>query len=70
MIMVVHQALGVADPIISFVDVLEGVQKVDPILLTLKNGLLFITPGGNVIDCAGISIRKGRAMVKRYHSIR
>ena len=53
-IVVVHQTVGVADPIVSLVDVLEGVQEVDPVLVALENGLLFITPGGDVINSAGI----------------
>jgi len=43
MVMVGHEAVGVADPIIPLVDVLEGVQEVQSILVVLEDGLLLIT---------------------------
>jgi hypothetical protein len=54
MIVIVHEAIGMADPVISFIDVLEGVQKVDAVLVALEDGLSFVAPGGNVVDCTGI----------------
>jgi len=52
--MVVHQAVGVADPIAAFIDMLEGVQEVDPVLVAFEDGLSLITAGGDVVNCAGI----------------
>jgi len=43
-----------ADPVISLVDVLERVQEVDAVLVALEDGLSFIAPGGNVVDCTGV----------------
>jgi hypothetical protein len=54
MVVVVHEAVGVADPVISLVDVLEGVQEADPVLVALEDGLSFVAPGGNVVDCTGV----------------
>jgi hypothetical protein len=54
MIVVVHEAAGVADPVISLVDVLEGVQEVYPVLVALEDGLSFVAPGGDVVDCTGV----------------
>ena len=54
MVMVGHEAVGVADPIVAFVDVLEGVQEVLAVLVVFKYGLLFISPRGHMIDCAGV----------------
>ncbi len=54
MIMVVHEAVSMADPVVAFIDMLEGIQKIDAVLIALEDGLLFITPGGDVIDGAGI----------------
>jgi hypothetical protein len=56
--MVVHEAVGVADPVISFDNVLECVQKVDPVLVALENGLSLIAPGSDVVDCTGIFYAK------------
>ena len=58
MVMVVHEAVGVADPVIAFVDVLEGVQEVDPVLVALENGLSLIATGSDVVDCTGIFYAK------------
>ena len=53
--MVVHETVGVADPIISLVDVLEGVQEIDPVPVALKKDeLSFVASGGYVIDRTGV----------------
>ncbi len=54
MIVIVQEAVGMADPVVALDDVLEGVQKIDSVLIALEDGLLFIPPGGDVIDSAGI----------------
>ena len=44
-----------ADPIISLVDVLEGVQEIDPVPVALKKDeLSFVASGGYVIDRTGV----------------
>jgi hypothetical protein len=50
MIVVVHQAVGVADPMIPLIDMLQHVQKVDAVLIVSENSLLFVATGGDVID--------------------
>jgi hypothetical protein len=52
MVMVVHETIGVAQPVIALIRVLEGVQKVDPVLVALEDYLLFIASGGDMIDSA------------------
>ncbi len=42
MIMIGHETVSVADPVISFVDVLEGVQKVLAVGVVFKDGFLFV----------------------------
>ena len=59
MVMVVHEAVRMADPVISLVDVLEGVQEVDPVLVVLADGLSFVDPGSDVVDCTGVFYAKG-----------
>jgi len=58
MVVIVHETIGVADPVISLVDVLEGVQEVDPVLVALEDGLSFVAPGGEVVDCTGVFYAK------------
>jgi hypothetical protein len=53
-IVVVHETVGVADPVITLVDVLEGVQEVDPVLVALEDGLSLVTPRGDMIHRASI----------------
>jgi hypothetical protein len=59
MIVVGHEAVGVADPIVAFVDVLEGVQKVLSIDVILENGFLLVSTGGDMIDCTGVFYAEG-----------
>lgn len=37
-----HEAVGVAYPIVSFVDVLESVQKVLAVMVIFEDGFLFV----------------------------
>jgi hypothetical protein len=52
--MVGHEAIGVADPIVSFVNVLEGVEVVLAVRVVLEDGLLLVATGGHMINCAGV----------------
>ncbi len=54
MIMVGHEAVGVANPIVALINVLESLQKVLAVLVILKDRLLLIPAGSYMIDCAGI----------------
>jgi len=40
MVMVGHEAVGVADPVVALIDVLEGVQEVQAVGVVLEDGLL------------------------------
>jgi len=74
MIVVCHEAVGVADPVAALIDVLEGVQEVLTVLFVLEYGLLLVSTRGHVIDCAGIlyaeraghekKIAKGTTIIK------
>jgi hypothetical protein len=64
-IVVVHQAVGMAEPVIPFVDVLERVQEVDAVLVVFENGLLFIAAGGDVIDGTGVFYAEGAGHAAR-----
>jgi len=58
-IVVVHHAVGVANPIVSLINVLECVQEVDAVLVVFENGLLFIAARGDVIDSTGVFYAEG-----------
>jgi hypothetical protein len=49
MIVVGHEAVGVAQPIITFVDVLKNVEEVLTILVVLEDHLLFVATRRNMI---------------------
>jgi hypothetical protein len=59
MIVVVHQAVGVADPMIPLIDMLQRIQKVRVVLVVFKNSLLFVPAGGDVIDSTCVLYAKG-----------
>jgi len=58
MIVVGHEAVGVAQPIITLVDVLKGIEEILAVLVIFEDGLLFVTTGGNVIYSAGVFYAK------------
>ena len=50
MVMVCHEAVGMADPVVPLVDMLEGIQEVYAIIVSLEDGLLLISARRDVID--------------------
>jgi len=40
--MIGHEAVGVADPIVSLIDVLKGVQKILSVMVIFEDGFLFV----------------------------
>jgi hypothetical protein len=42
MIVIGHEAVSVTNPVISFLDVLEGVQEVFTVMAILEDGFLFV----------------------------
>jgi hypothetical protein len=54
MVVVGHEAVGMANPIIPLVHMLKGVQEVDTILVVPEHGLFFVSTGCNVIDCTRV----------------
>ena len=57
--MIGYKAICVAGPLVPLIDMLECVQEVFTILIVFEDWLLFITPGGYVINCAGVFYSKG-----------
>ena len=47
--MVVHEAVGVAYPMISFIDMGEGLEEYLPIRVIFKDGPFFIPTGSDVV---------------------
>ena len=58
-VVVVHQTVGVAGPVVAPCDVLEGVQECDAVLVAPVDGLLLIAARGDVVDGAGVFDPKG-----------
>ena len=56
--MVGHEAVGVADPIIAFVSVLESIEEVQAVLLVLEDGFLLVPAGRDVVDSTWIFYAK------------
>jgi hypothetical protein len=53
-VVVVHQAVGVAEPAIPGDDVREGADKYLTVLMVPKDPLPGIPPGGEMVDGTGI----------------
>jgi hypothetical protein len=54
MIMIGHEAVSVTNPVVSFVDVLESVQKVLAVGIVFEDGFLFIATRCHMIYCAWV----------------
>jgi hypothetical protein len=50
--MVGHEAVGVTDPMIPFIDVLKGVEERLPVMIILENGFFLVPSGGHMVDSA------------------
>ncbi len=59
MVVVGYEAVGVAQPVITLVDVLKGVEEVLAVLVVFEDSLLFVAARGNVVDGAGVFYAKG-----------
>jgi hypothetical protein len=49
-----HETVGVANPVVAFFNVLNGIEEVIAILIVLEDGLLLVAAGRNVINGAWI----------------
>jgi ATP-dependent protease HslVU (ClpYQ) peptidase subunit len=71
--MVGHEAVGVADPIVAFIGVLEGIEEVQAVLLVLENGFLLVPARRDVVDSTGVFYAEGTghnvAIVSRKEAI-
>jgi hypothetical protein len=47
--MVIHEAIGMADPMVALIDLVQSSEEVFSIAVVFVNRLLFISPGGDVI---------------------
>lgn len=59
MIVIVHQAVCVTDPVIPSIHVSQRVKKIDAILVVFIYSLLFIAAGSDVINGIGVLDPKG-----------
>ena len=52
--MIIHEAVSMAEPMVTLVDEGQNVEKCLPILVVLEYGLFIITPISDVIYCPRI----------------
>jgi len=53
-VMVGHEAVSVADPVVPFVDVLKGIEEVQAVLVVFEDGFFLVPARGDVVDSTGI----------------
>jgi len=54
MIVVGHEAISVANPIVTLINVLKGVQKVFAVSVVLEDRLLFVSTRSDMINSTGV----------------
>jgi hypothetical protein len=59
MVVVGHEAVGVAQPVITLVNVLKGVEEILAVLVVSEDGLLFVAAGCDMIYGARVFYAKG-----------
>jgi hypothetical protein len=57
--MVGHETVGVADPVVTFIHVLKGIEEVGAILIVFEDGFLLIAAGSDVVYGARIFYAEG-----------
>ena len=64
-----HEAIGMAEPMVALVDLVDNEKKVLPILIIFVNRLFFISPRGDIYTAPGYSMRNGRLITEPYQII-
>ena len=59
MIVVRHETVAMANPIIALIDVLKGVQEVFAVSVILEDGFFLVAAGSDMINSAGIFYAEG-----------
>ena len=54
MVVIGHEAVGVADPVVSFIDLQESIKEVPSVLVVFEYRFLFITSGGDMVYSSGV----------------
>jgi hypothetical protein len=70
MIVVIHEAIGVADPVITSVHLSEDPQECFTVLVIAENVLLLVSPGGKVINGAWICDPQGTCHGARISEVK
>ena len=58
-VMIAHQAVGVTDPVVAFIDPTKSIKKVFAILTVLEDGLSLVTAAGDMINSARVFYTEG-----------
>jgi hypothetical protein len=59
-----------ADPVVTFINVLEGVQKIEAVLVGLEDRLSLVASRGNMIHSAGIFDAEGTGHEGRISEVK
>ena len=59
MVMIIHEAISMAKPVVPLVDAGKDFEKCFPILIVFKYGFLVVAAVGNVIYRAGVFLCGG-----------
>jgi hypothetical protein len=59
MVVVGHKTIGVADPVIALIDVLQSVKEVQAVCVIFENRFLLVPARGYMINSAGIFYAEG-----------
>jgi len=51
---VVHETVSVAEPVVAFVDPVEGPEEEFPVFVVLEDGLTSVATGGYMVHCTVI----------------
>jgi hypothetical protein len=65
--MIPHQAVSMAAPAKPRNNFIQDIQESGAILIVVKDRFLPIASGSQMIECAGYSMRNGRAMTLCYN---
>jgi len=57
-VMIGHETVSMADPVISLDDVLKCIEKCFPVMVIFKNRLLFVTTGSHMVDSSRVFYAK------------
>ena len=65
--MVVHETVGMAEPVVAFTDVGEDLEECLSVMVVFEYGLFVVTSVGDVIHCAGVFNAEGTCYKREFN---